>query len=70
MEKEIEPIIKRYCGAIEERVAACYDKKVAQLLKTQICREVRQNCNNKAIVAFVREYVDALIRQRFQKRSS
>ncbi len=70
MEKEIEPIIKKYCGAIEERIAACHDKKVAQLLKQLLFNEIRQQCKNKAILASARDYIDALIRQRFQKKQN
>lgn len=68
MEKDIEPIIQQYCGPIEERIAACHDKKVARLLRQFLFDEIRQHCKNKATLAAVRAHIDSLIQQRFQSK--
>lgn len=67
MENITRQIIKENCGSIEDRVAACCDKKVAKYLKQNIYNEIKQNCNNKYVCDFVKQYVEHLIQVRFQR---
>jgi hypothetical protein len=66
MEDEIEQIIIKYCGAVEERIAACRDRKVAKYLKQSIYNEIKQNCESKSVFDIVKQYVDHLIEVKFQ----
>jgi hypothetical protein len=61
-----EQIIKRYCSSVEDRVAACRDKKVAQYLKQSIFSEIKEKCKSKPILDFVKLYVENLIQDRFR----
>lgn len=70
MEDEIEQIIKKYCGAVEERIAACRDRKVAKYLKQSICNEIKQICKSKSVLDFAKQYVDHLIQVKFQSRKN
>jgi hypothetical protein len=63
-----EQIIKKYCGSVEERIAACRDKKVAQYLKRSIFSEIKEKCKSKPILDFVKLYVENLIQERFRPK--
>lgn len=61
-----EQIIKKYCDSVEDRVAACCDKRVAKYLEQSICSEIKQNCKNEPVLDFVNQYVENLIQVKFQ----
>ena len=61
-----EQIIKKYCGSVEDRIAACCDKQVAKYVKQSICSEIKQKCKSEPILDFVKQYVENLIQLRFQ----
>jgi len=61
-----EQIIKKYCGSVEDRVAACCDKQVAKYLKQSIYSEIQQKCKSEPVLAFVKQYVENLIQVKFQ----
>jgi hypothetical protein len=65
-----EQIIKKYCGSVEERVAACRDKKVAQYLKQSIFNEIKQQCKSGPVLDFVKKYIENLIQERFRTNKS
>ena len=61
-----EQIIKKYCGSVEDRIAACCDKQVANYLKQSICSEIKQKCKSEPVLDFIKIYVENLIQVRFQ----
>lgn len=60
-----DQIIKKYCGQIEERVAACRDKAVAAYLKQNICSEIKRQTNDQTLLNDISIYIDNLIDARF-----
>jgi len=70
MEKDTEQIIKKYCGSVEDRIAACCDKKVAKYLKQSIYSEIKQNCKSESVLDFVRQYVEHLFQLKFETRKN
>ena len=70
MESVSENIIKKYCGFVEDRVAACCDKQVANYLKECICSEIKQNFNSDPVFDFIKQYVENLIQVKFQTRKN
>ena len=65
-----EQIIKQYCDTIEDRVAACCDKQVAQYLRQIVYREVEQKCDSGPVLDFVKKYIDNLIQMRFHNNNN
>lgn len=61
-----EQIIKKYCGSVEDRIAACCDKKAANYLKQNIYSEIKQTCHSKIVLDFVKQYVDKVIQLKFR----
>ncbi len=61
-----ENIIKKYCGTVEDRIAACCDRKVAKYLMQSICSEINQNCKSEPVLGFVKQYLENLIQVKFQ----
>ena len=61
-----EQIIKKYCGSFEERIAACCDEQVVEYLKQMIRSEIKQKCKSEPILNFVEQYVENLIKVKFQ----
>ena len=61
-----EGSIKKYCGSIEERINACCDCKVADLLKTTICVELQQGSGDKAALNVLMKRIDELIENEFK----
>ena len=67
--QNIEKLIKKYCGSLEDRFGACKDKKVAELLKDRVFWEFKQ-ANHKTInLADVKDYLDKLIKRKFTDES-
>jgi hypothetical protein len=64
MDRE-DSIIAKYCGNVEDRIKACRSKEVANFLKSHLCRELKMNCQDAAVNAFLKKYVDELILQYF-----
>jgi len=60
-----ENIIKKYCGEVEDRIAACCDKQVANYLKKCICNEIKKNCKSEPVRDFIERYVENLIQLKF-----
>ena len=58
--------ISSYCGSIEDRINACFDKQVAELLKERICWEVKQATENEVDTDFLRRKLDQLIEKAFK----
>jgi hypothetical protein len=69
MEKNTEQVINKYCGQIEDRIAACRDKKVAECLKQNIFLEIKRHANDDALLNNIRTYIDNLIDARFSIES-
>ena len=65
MESNKQQIMKQYCGQIEERVAACRDKTVAEYLKQNICLELKRHSNDQFVLNYIATYIDNLIEARF-----
>jgi len=63
--KNIEDIVKKYCGSLEERMDACKDRKVAAILKERICWEFKRSGNKELTLDFVKQYLDNLIAAKF-----
>lgn len=63
----IEKILKKYCGSLDERIDACKDRYVAALLKERICWEFKQSGEKKLTLDFVIKYIDELITKKFNK---
>jgi len=61
-----EGSIKKYCGSIEERINACCDRKVADLLKTTICFELQQGSGDKTALNLLKRRIDELIEKKFE----
>ena len=61
-----EESIKKYCGSIEERINACCDRKVAELLKTTICYELQQGGDDKEALNVLMKRIDELIEKKFE----
>lgn len=61
-------IFSNYCGSIEDRINACCDKQVAELLKERICWEVKQVKENEVDLDLLREKLDRLIEKKFIRR--
>lgn len=70
MASRSEQIIKKYCGSVEDRIAACCDKQVAEYLKQNIYGEIRQNCKSESVLEFARQYVENLVQARFKTRKN
>jgi len=63
--QNIEKLIKKHCGSLEDRFNACKDKKVAELLKDRVFWEFKQ-ANHKTIkLADIKDYLDKLIKKKF-----
>jgi len=65
MKNITEQIIRKYGGHVEERVAACRDKKVARYLKHNICLEVKRHLKDESLLNNIETYIDNLINARF-----
>lgn len=65
MESNTKQMMKQYCGAIEERVASCRDKQVAEYLKQNICLELERHSNDQFVLNYIATYIDNLIEARF-----
>lgn len=65
MKKNSEQIIREYCGSVEERIAACRDKHVAEYLKQNICSEIKRHSNDDSLLSRIETYIDNLIDARF-----
>ena len=65
--KEIDDIIKDYCGDIEQRIKACRSRDVAELLKHRLCSELKRNCESTMIKDVLIDHVDKLISKMFEK---
>ena len=63
----IEKVLKKYCGSLDERIGACKDKYVAELLKERICWEFKQSGEKELTFNFVEKYINELIKQKFNK---
>lgn len=66
MEKKPEDIIKEVCGCVEERINACADLHVAQILKERMCWELQENCKSEIVNNFLNKFVDDLINRKFK----
>ncbi|MFZ5518239.1 MAG: hypothetical protein ACOY90_16505 [Candidatus Zhuqueibacterota bacterium] len=66
MEKKPEAIIQTICGSIEDRIDACADRHVAQLLKERLCSELREGCKSEIVNNFLDKIVDELIKRKFR----
>lgn len=67
MENNAGQIINKYCGHVEERVAACRDKKVAEYLKQNICLELKHHFDDESLLNNIETYIDNLIDARFSR---
>ena len=65
-----EQIIKKYCGSVEQRIAACCDERVAQYLKNNLHSEIQKKCGCEAIAKFLDIYIENLIREKFNANNS
>ncbi len=65
MESEI--IIKKYCGNVPERIKACRSREVAELLRDRMCSELSIGCYSTMINNALRDYVNKLINETFDK---
>ncbi|MCU0646174.1 MAG: DUF1858 domain-containing protein [bacterium] len=69
MEKNTEQFINKYCGQIEERIAACRDKKVAECLKQIIFLEIKHRTKDDALLKNIETHIDNLIDARFSSEA-
>jgi len=60
-----EAIIKSVCGDIAERIRACRSRKVAEMLKVQLCNELANHCKSEIIQNLLIHHVDKLINETF-----
>jgi len=67
MENSTEQIVRKYGGHVEQRVAACGDKKVAKYLKQNICLEVERHIKDESLLKNIETYIDNLIDTRFSR---
>ncbi len=65
MEKNTEQVINKYCGQIEDRIAACRDKKVAECLKQTIFLEIKRRTKDEALLKNIETHIDNLIDAQF-----
>ncbi len=61
--------ISKYCGSIEERINACCDRQVAELLKERICWEIKQAAENEVDLALIREKLNQIIQKKFATKN-
>ena len=61
-----EEKITKYCGNIEDRIKACRTKEAAVLLKTRMCRELRESCLSEIINNTLNYQIDQLIKATFE----
>ena len=61
----MEDIIYQHCGDIRFRIKACRSKKVAELLKDRLCRELSLNCESDMVNNVLQIYVDNIIANTF-----
>ena len=63
-----EKILKKYCGSLSQRIDACKDRKVVELLKERICSEIKQFGGQEISLADVESYLDELISAKFMNK--
>ena len=66
MEKQLN-VIKKHCGDISERIRACRTKKIADLLKDQICVELQKECPSEMVRNIMHNHVDKIIKEIFDE---
>jgi len=65
MEKKAEAIIQAICGSVADRIDACADLSVAQVLKERLCSELHEGCQSEIVNNFLDNIVDDLIKRKF-----
>ncbi len=63
--KNIE--IEKYCGNIQERIQSCRNRNIAEMLKDRMCMELGVECRDNETINRLRNYVDEIILQTFDK---
>ena len=53
--------IRKACGDVEKRIKACRNRKIAGMLKKQLCQELFASCESETIQSFLINYVDSII---------
>ncbi len=66
--REQEDIIRRYCGNIRERLAACRERSAALALKELMCSELNRHCESQMIKNVLQVHVDRLIDELFDEK--
>jgi hypothetical protein len=67
MEKP-EDTIKNICGNVEERIRSCRSRNVAEMLREQLCSQLKINCKSEIVQNSLNDHVDRLIAQTFDKQ--
>jgi hypothetical protein len=69
MEQELN-VINKYCGQIEERIKACKNRDIAEILLNRLCSELDQNCKSDVVLNFLRVHVEKLIKEVFDENGN
>ena len=62
--------INKYCGNIEERIAACKNRDIAEYLRVRLCCELEENCKSEIVVNVLNEYVNKIITNTFDEKGN
>lgn len=57
--------IRQICGDVDQRIAACRTKNIAEMLKSQLCHELDQACESEMIKNLLSAHIDSIITETF-----
>lgn len=63
-----DEMLKRYCAEAQARIIHAPTVHEARLWGEEMCSKLERECSSKLILNATRAYIDAIIRERFERK--